>query len=97
MALYIGDELIAGDVEGQKINNPFSLFDFRFSDQILNNTSWLRADTFSWASGVVYVSAYEHLVADIAGITAETENIVGMVTPYMMHHYAEALCKIGKK
>lgn len=75
MALYIGDELIAGDVEGQKINNPFSLFDFRFSDQILNNTSWLRADTFSWASGVVYVSAYEHLVADIAGITAETENI----------------------
>lgn len=75
MALYIGDELIAGDVEGQKINNPFSLFDFRFSDQILNNTSWLRADTFSWASGAVYVSAYEHLVADITGITAETENI----------------------
>ena len=35
-----------------------------WSDHLLNDVSWLRADTFSWQSGDVYVAAYEHLVAD---------------------------------
>ena len=35
-----------------------------WSDHILNDVSWLRADTFSWQSGDVYVAAYQHLVAD---------------------------------
>ena len=36
-------------------------------DHLANDVSWLRADTFSWHSGDVYVAAYEHLVADFDG------------------------------
>ena len=36
-------------------------------DHLANDVSWLRADTFSWQSGDVYVAAYEHLVADLDG------------------------------
>ena len=53
------------------------LFTSIWADHILNDTSYLRSDTFSWQSGSVYTSAYNHLVADISGITAETETISG--------------------
>lgn len=36
-----------------------------WSDHLLNDMSWLRADTFSWQSGDVYKAAYEHLVGDL--------------------------------
>lgn len=36
-----------------------------FSDHIINDMSWLRADTFSWQSGDVYVAAYNHLASDL--------------------------------
>ncbi len=52
-----------------------------WADHQVNNESWLRADTFSWHSGGVYVAAYEHLVADIDGKTTE-EEIVGGITVY---------------
>ena len=42
----------------------FPLFSFLWADHQLNDVSWLRADTFSWQSGDVYVAAYQHLVAD---------------------------------
>lgn len=34
-------------------------------DHLANDVSWLRADTFSWQSGDVYVAAYEHLTKDL--------------------------------
>lgn len=34
------------------------------SDHVINDMSWLRADTFSWQSGDVYKAAYEHLLND---------------------------------
>ncbi len=40
-----------------------------WSDHLLNDVSWLRADTFSWQSGDVYVAAYNHLVADYESAT----------------------------
>lgn len=52
-----------------------NLLEFKWSDHLLDDVSWLRADTFSWQSGDVYVTAYNHLVQDIQGITAETETI----------------------
>lgn len=61
MALYIGDELIAGDVEGQKINNPFSLLDYKYSEYELSNTSWLLSNG-QWNSGAVYQSVYDLLL-----------------------------------
>lgn len=36
-------------------------------DHLVNDVSWLRAETFSWQSGDVYKAAYEHLVADLDG------------------------------
>lgn len=53
------------------------LFTTIWADHILNNASYLRADTFSWQSGSVYTSAYAHLVADIDDIASETETIAG--------------------
>lgn len=53
------------------------LFTPIWADHILNNASYLRADTFSWQSGNVYISAYQHLVDDVNGITAENETISG--------------------
>ena len=51
------------------------LLSFQWSDHLLNNVSWLRADTFSWQDGTVYAAAYEHLTDDITGITPTTETI----------------------
>ena len=43
-----------------------------FSDHIINDISWLRADTFSWHSGDVYVAAYNHLVDDFENVQTTT-------------------------
>jgi hypothetical protein len=74
MSLYLGDTPIAGLSEKTKYN-AHHLLDFKWTDCIMNDVSWLRADTFSWQSGSVYVSAYNHLVSDLSGTTAETETI----------------------
>lgn len=42
-----------------------TLLDFKWADHILNDVSWLRADTFSWHSGDVYVAAYNHLAEEM--------------------------------
>lgn len=60
MSIRQGKKLIASST-----TNGFSLFDCKWADHILNNISWLRADTFSWHSGDVYVAAYEHLADDL--------------------------------
>lgn len=41
-----------------------SILDFKWSDHLLNNVSWLRADTFSWQDGTVYEAAYNELVSE---------------------------------
>lgn len=61
----------------QTVLAALPLFTHHFVDHLLNDASYLRADTFSWHSGSVYVSAYQHLVDDITGVTAETETISG--------------------
>ena len=42
------------------------LFSPVWADHKLNDTSFLRADTFSWQSGDIYKSAYEHLLEDFS-------------------------------
>lgn len=42
----------------------FNLFDFKWSDHLINNISWTRADNFSWHSAAVYVSAYNKLLKE---------------------------------
>lgn len=50
-----------------------------WTDHLLNDIQWLRADTFSWQSGAVYVAVYNHLVDDIDGVSASTE-VIGSYT-----------------
>lgn len=64
-------------VAADSISGGIPLFHCAFTDHILNDPSWLRADTFSWQDGTVYASAYEHLVDDIDGVAASTETISG--------------------
>ena len=67
--IYFGDTLISNKSNGS------NLFDFKWADHELDDMSWSRADTFSWQSGNTYTSAYNHLVSDIQGKTAETETV----------------------
>lgn len=55
----------------------FNLFDFKWSDHLINNISWTRADNFSWHSAAVYVSAYNKLLKEKerASTVLETEII----------------------
>ena len=45
------------------------LLSFIWSDHLLNDASFLRADTFSWQNGNFYKSVYEHLTNDISDAT----------------------------
>lgn len=60
MSVRQGNKIIAGQPA-----SGVNLFDFKWADHRLDDMSWLRADTFSWHSGDVYVVAYEHLAADL--------------------------------
>ena len=53
-------------------------------DHIVNDISWLRSDTFAWQSGDVYTAVYEHLVNDISGKTAISENVGGVTISYYL-------------
>ena len=91
MSLKLGTTNIAGLSERTKYNAN-SLLDFKWTDHILNEVSWLRADTFSWQSGLVYVAAYNALVADIAGATSTTETIAGTEITYYRTSTGRKVC-----
>lgn len=74
MSIRQGKKLIASST-----TNGFNLFDCKWADHILNNISWLRADTFSWQSGDVYVAAYQHLAEEFASVTEWSYETVGGV------------------
>lgn len=59
MSIYKDGKLIAGG------RQCMPLLSFMWADHVLNDASWLRADTFSWQSGAVYQAAYNHLVDDV--------------------------------
>ena len=65
-----------------KNGTGFTLFTSIWQDHLVNNASWLRADTFSWQSGAVYVAAYNHLVNDFNGTTSATETIGSTTITY---------------
>lgn len=55
-----------------------------WSDHLLNDVSWLRADTFSWQSGDVYKAAYEHLADDLES------PVVTVLSMYDWYRYGDA-------
>ena len=51
---------IINDIE---LNNPYSLFDSKYSDHELNNLSWLKSEG-QWNSKAVYPDAYDELLRE---------------------------------
>ena len=87
------DELQDGDLVFTPDNSlKGTLLDFKWADHLLNDMSWLRADTFSWHSGDVYVAAYNHLVADFEGTVAETTTIDGIEITFYLADDKHKIC-----
>lgn len=66
------------------ISNSVNLFDFKWTDHLLNSPNHLRADTFSWHDGTAYSIAYNELLSEYNAAT-EIEykyniNTVGSLT-----------------
>ena len=61
---------IINDIE---LNNPYSLFDSKYSDHELNNLSWLKSEG-QWNSKAVYTDAYDKLLKVYNG----TETVEGL-------------------
>ena len=83
MSVYKGTTLLAGVATNTKYNAN-NLLDFKWTDYLLSDQSWLRADTFSWQDGTVYSDAYDHLVADYNGGTSQTETIGSYTITYVL-------------
>lgn len=43
-----------------------------WADHVVNDTQWLRADTFSWQSGTVYTTVYNLLKTEVENLTKTT-------------------------
>lgn len=83
MSIRVGDNIIAGG--GMPINkSALYLFDFKWSDHLVNQQEWLRADTFTWHDGTVYQNAYQHLIDDIDGKTTQTETTAGTTITFYL-------------
>lgn len=73
------------------------LLSFQWSDHLLNNVSWLRADTFSWQDGTVYEAAYEHLSADILGKTLQSETISAVTVQFYLADDGHKICPASEE
>lgn len=64
--------------------NVADLLDFKWSDHILEDQSWLLADTFSWHDGTVYSLAYNLLLEEFNSSEAviTTDTISGASVTY---------------
>ena len=80
------------------VNNQYhNILEFKWSDHVLNDIRWLRADTFSWQSGDVYESAYQHLVEDIAGKTLTSETVSGTTISYYLADDGHKICPAAQE
>ena len=95
MSIYLGNKLLGG-TSHDTVSNAHSLLDYKWSDHILNEMSWLRADTWSWQSGDVYTAAYNHLKADIANSELKIENINGVTIAYYLAKDKHKICPFSE-
>ena len=91
-----GEQGPKGD-KGEDGAMKFPLFSFVWADHQLNDISWLRADTFSWQSGDVYVAAYQHLADDINGKTLQSETIGGTTIQFYLADDGHKICPASKE
>ena len=72
---------IVNDIE---LNNPYSLFDSKYSDHELNNLSWLKSEG-QWNSKAVCPSAYDKLLKVYNG----TETVEGLSVKLSTETYTD--------
>ena len=71
-------------------------------DYIIDDPSWLRADTFSWHSGDSeeansYEKVYQHLANDIDGKTLQTETVAGITIQYYLADDTHKICPASEE
>ena len=67
-----------------ELNNPYSLFDCKYSDHELNNLSWLKSEG-QWNSKAVYTDAYDKLLKVYNG----TETVEGLSVKLSTETYTD--------
>ena len=72
---------IINDIE---LNNPYSLFDSKYSDHELNNLSWLKSSG-QWNAKAVYPTAYDKLLKVYNG----TETVEGLSVKLSTETYTD--------
>ena len=67
-----------------ELNNPYSLFDSKYSDHELNNLSWLKSEG-QWNAKAVYPTAYDKLLKVYNG----TETVEGLSVKLSTETYTD--------
>ena len=71
-------------ISQEELNNPYSLFDSKYSDHELNNLSWLKSEG-QWNAKAVYPSAYDKLLKVYNG----TETVEGLSVKLSTETYTD--------
>lgn len=79
-----GSETEANIVNEIELNNPYSLFDSKYSDHELNNLSWLKSEG-QWNAKAVYPTAYDKLLKVYNG----TETVEGLSVKLSTETYTD--------
>jgi hypothetical protein len=73
------------------------LLEFKWSDHLLNDPQWLRADTFSQQYKSVYGPAYDHLADDIVGKTLQSETVAGITIQFYLADDGHKICPVSEE
>ena len=79
-----GSETEVNIINEIELNNPYSLFDSKYSDHELNNLSWLKSEG-QWNAKAVYPTAYDKLLKVYNG----TETVVGLSVKLSTETYTD--------
>ena len=95
MSIWKNGKLVAG---GRQVT---PLLSFMWADHILDDISWLRADTFSWHTGNettgVYPATYKHLADDIDGKTLQSETIGNTTIQFYLADDGHKICPASEE
>lgn len=91
MSIWKNGKLVAGG------SQALPLLSFVWADHILDDISWLRADTFSWQNGSVYQAVYQHLANDIDGKSLQSETIGGTTIQFYLADDGHKVCPASEE
>lgn len=91
MSIWKNGKLVAGG------SQALPLLTFMWADHILDDISWLRADTFSWQSGSVYQAVYQHLANDIDGKSLQSETVDGTTIQFYLADDGHKICPASEE